>query len=149
MGLLCAAQGVQAKPHAVIRWASHGVPHIKASNWTNLGFGYGYALASMDICPVADQYVTVRAQRSRFFGPDATWVFRGNGATQTNLNSDLFFQRINDTQVVEELLGRDPPQGPRREVRAIVRGYVAGYNRYLDKVGVTTSRTRRAAARRG
>jgi acyl-homoserine-lactone acylase len=136
MGLLCAAQGVQAKPHAVIRWASHGVPHIKASNWTNLGFGYGYALASMDICPVADQYVTVRAQRSRFFGPDATWVFRGNGATQTNLNSDLFFQRINDTQVVEALLGHDPPQGPRREVRAIVRGYVAGYDRYLDEVGV-------------
>jgi acyl-homoserine lactone acylase PvdQ len=50
MGLLCAGQGAQAKPHAVIRWASHGVPHIKASNWTNLGFGYGYALASMDIC---------------------------------------------------------------------------------------------------
>jgi acyl-homoserine-lactone acylase len=133
---LCMAQAAAAKPHAVIRWASHGVPHIKATNWTNLGFGYGYALASMDICPVADQYVTVRAQRSRFFGPDETWTFHGNGATQTNLNSDVFFQRINDTQVVEKLLARQAPQGPRREVRAIVRGYVAGYNRYLARTGV-------------
>jgi acyl-homoserine-lactone acylase len=136
LGALCLAQSAQAAPHAVIRWASHGVPHIKATSWKNLGFGYGYALASMDICPVADQYVTVRAQRSRFFGPDATWVFHGNGATQTNLNSDIFFQRINDTQVVEKLLTQAPPQGPRPQVRAIVRGYVAGYNRYLAKTGV-------------
>src|SRR4051812_37472589 len=107
--VLLAALGVsapaQAKPHkrglhATIRWASHGIPHIKADSWADLGYGYGYALASLDICPVADQYVTVRAQRSRFFGPDATWVFRGNSAVQKNLNSDFFFQRINDRKDV-------------------------------------------------
>src|SRR4051795_5837901 len=124
---LSAVPAAAAPPHAVIRWASHGVPHIKATSYRNLGYGYGYALASLDLCPVADQYVTVRAQRSRFFGPDATWVFHGNGATQTNLNSDLFFQRINDRKDVEKLMAQPPPQGPRPAVRRIVKGYVAGY----------------------
>src|SRR5438552_747962 len=81
---------------ATIRWASHGIPHILAKNWAGLGFGYGYALASQDLCTIADSYVTVRAQRSRFFGPESSWVFHGNSTTNNNLNSDFFFQKIID-----------------------------------------------------
>ena len=121
---------------ATIRRTSHGIPHILASDFAGLGYGYGYAFATDNICVMAEQYVTVDAQRSRFFGPDATWTFEGNGFTAQNLNSDFFFQQIIDDQRVEKLTSLAPPAGPRQEVKDAVRGYVAGYNRYLAEVGV-------------
>jgi len=135
-----AADAAKRKPaklpvKATIRWASHGIPHILAKDWEGIGYGYGYALAKLAICPVADQYMTVRGERSRFIGPRATWTMGGNGATQTNLNSDFFFKKIIDKQTVEKLVAQEPPHGPRPELREGVRGYVAGYNRYLADVG--------------
>jgi len=55
---------------AEIRRTEYGIPHILAHNWTGLGFGTGYAFAQDNICTIARDYVTVDAQRSRFFGPD-------------------------------------------------------------------------------
>ena len=40
-----------------------------------------------NLCEMADTYVTVRAERSRFFGPDGSIRARGNGATFNNLDS--------------------------------------------------------------
>ena len=57
--------------HATIRTTSHGIPHILASNFAGLGYGYGYVAAKENICVLADTYVTVNAERSRWFGPDA------------------------------------------------------------------------------
>ena len=63
--------------------------------------------------------MTVRAERSRFFGADKTGRFEGNGTTVNNLNSDFFFQRIIDTKVVEKLLARRrrTGRGPRSRRR--------------------------------
>jgi acyl-homoserine-lactone acylase len=38
--------------------------------------------------------------------------------------------------VVEGLVSQPPPNGPRAEVKDLVRGYAAGYNRYLRDTGV-------------
>ena len=57
--------------HATIRTTSHGIPHILASNFAGLGYGYGYVAAKANICVLADTYVTANAERSRWFGPDA------------------------------------------------------------------------------
>jgi acyl-homoserine-lactone acylase len=122
--------------HATIRRTTHGVPHILADDFAGLGYGYGYSLAQDNICVVADTYVTVDAERSRYFGPDGSYVSGGNGATNNNLNSDFFYQRIIDDGRIDHLLSLDPPQGPRPEVKELVRGYVAGYNRYLAETGV-------------
>ena len=46
---------------------------------------------------MANDYVTVEAQRSQYFGPEGTYFERGSGATVTNLDSDLFYQQIIDT----------------------------------------------------
>ena len=54
---------------AQIRYTTGGIPHILAHNWPDLGFGYGYAFAQDNICTMANDYVTVEAQRSRYFGP--------------------------------------------------------------------------------
>ncbi|WP_229685817.1 penicillin acylase family protein [Longimycelium tulufanense] len=120
---------------ADIRYTEYGVPHIKAANFAGLGYGYGFAAAKDNICALADIYLTVGAERSRYLGPDAS----GNtayGAAQSNLNSDLYFRQVNDSGVVERVLDAPPPVGPRAEVRELIRGYVAGYNRYLRDTGV-------------
>ena len=85
---------------------------------------------------LAETYVTVNAERSRYFGPDASYTQGGNGATQTNLNSDFFYQRIKDSGAIADLLALEPPRGPRPEIKEAVRGYVAGYNRWLRDTGV-------------
>jgi acyl-homoserine-lactone acylase len=120
---------------ATIKYTDYGVPHITGASFGDLGFGYGYAFAKDNICTMADQYVTVRAQRSKFFGSDGTYVQRGNGTTVKNLDSDFFWQRIIDDHVVEKLFDRQPPLGPREDIREGVRGYVAGWNKYLDDIG--------------
>ena len=97
LGLLAALAGVlpaalPARPHAAprvqslpgadranvaIRRTAHGIPHIVGSNFRNLAYGYGYAFAQDNICTIASSYVTVRAERSRFFGPEEQLEVRG------------------------------------------------------------------------
>jgi acyl-homoserine-lactone acylase len=120
---------------AKITRTAHGIPNIQADSWRGLGYGYGYAFAEDNVCEMADTYVTVRAQRSRFFGPDGSYESRGNGATINNLDSDFFYQRIIDARTVEKLMSRKPPVGPKPGLVEVIRGYVAGYNRYLRETG--------------
>ena len=136
LAVACAAAPSAAAYDVVIRRTAHGIPHILAKDWKDLGYGYGYAFAEDNICTIAASYVTVDAQRSRYFGADKSWRFEGNGSVVNNLNSDFFFQRIKDARVVEGLLAKPPPQGPLPQIRAGVEGYVAGYNAYLREVGV-------------
>jgi acyl-homoserine-lactone acylase len=120
---------------ATIKYSQYGIPHITGKTFGDLGYGYGYAFAKDNVCTMADQYVTVRAERSKFFGTDGTYIQRGNGTTVKNLDSDFFWQRIIDDQVVEKLMARKPPLGPRDDIRDGVKGYVAGWNQYLDDIG--------------
>lgn len=122
--------------HATIRETSYGIPRILAHNWGGIGYGYGYALASEQICTIADSYVTVDAQRSRYFGPDGNWLMGGNGFRFNNLDSDFFFQKVIDDKTIPKLLKLKPPLGPKPQIMQAVRGYVAGYNAYLKKTGV-------------
>ncbi len=115
---------------AQVRYTTGGVPHILAHDWTSLGFGYGYAFAQDNLCTMANDYVTVEAQRSRYFGPTGVDIERGNGVVVTNLNSDLFYQQIIDSGVVQKLAQALSPMEQRVEA-----GYVRGYNAYLAHVG--------------
>ncbi|MBV9379829.1 MAG: penicillin acylase family protein [Streptosporangiaceae bacterium] len=115
---------------AQIRYTTGGIPHIVAHDWASLGFGYGYAFATDNLCTMANDYITVEAQRSAYFGPKATYVQRGNGVIVSNLDSDLFFQQIINSGVVQHLAtALSPPE------RQLESGYVAGYNAYLAHVG--------------
>jgi acyl-homoserine-lactone acylase len=129
------SRAAASKYDVTIRTTEYGIPHIEAKDYPSLGYGYGYSVAKETICTLADTYTTVRAQRSRFFGPDLGYVFRGNGASVNNLNSDLFFQQIIDDKRVEKLLAATGVGAPRPEVRQAVAGYVDGYNRWLKDVG--------------
>jgi acyl-homoserine-lactone acylase len=128
-----AAAATDGRYSAEIRRTTGGVPHIKARDYGSLGFGYAYAYAQDQACRFADIMVTVDARRSRWFGPDAS--YGDLGGQTNNLSSDFFFQRIKDAQIVERLARARPPQGPDRHVRAVVRGFVAGWNAYLRRTG--------------
>jgi acyl-homoserine-lactone acylase len=119
---------------SIVRTA-YGIPHITASDYGSLGFGYGYAFASDDLCTMADDYVTVEGERSRYFGPDATSVQVGGPPTK-NVESDFYWKSIAADGTVAKLLA--PTSGPGAvlpQVRRIVEGYVAGYDAYLASVG--------------
>ncbi|MGY2438351.1 bifunctional acylase PvdQ [Pseudomonas sp. SDO52101_S400] len=106
---------------ADIRRTSFGVPHIRAENERGLGFGIGYAYAQDNLCLLANEIVTVNGERSRYFGPEQLTV-----EERENRVSDVFFQWLNTPQAVNAFWQAQPV-----EVRDLVQGYAAGYNRYL------------------
>lgn len=111
---------------AIIRWTEHGIPHIMASDYQGLGYGQGYAFAEQNVCVLADAIVTVRGERSRWFGPAAS-----TSDGKNNLGSDLFYTEQDQAGAVQRLLAATGPLAPSAQARALIRGYAAGYNRYL------------------
>ncbi|MFG1640954.1 penicillin acylase family protein [Amycolatopsis sp. NPDC049252] len=119
---------------AVLRYTEHGIPHIVAKDFSGLGYGYGFAAATDNVCELANIYLTVSAQRSKYFGPEGGG-YPSLSEAGGNLHSDLFFQQLNDSHVVDKLVAQPAPLGPRPEVREIVSGYVRGFNAYLARTG--------------
>ncbi|MEV0183311.1 penicillin acylase family protein [Streptomyces sp. NPDC050625] len=133
------AQPAQRQEHpshgglsAVIRYTEYGIPHILAKNYAGLGFGTGWAQAADQVCTLADGFVTLRGERSRYFGPDAATDLSLSSAT-TNLASDLYFRGVRDAGTVNGLFAEPAPLGPTGEVRDLMRGFAAGYNAWLRK----------------
>ncbi|MFD7001034.1 penicillin acylase family protein [Streptomyces mirabilis] len=129
---------------AVIRYTEYGIPHIVAKDYANLGFGDGWAQAADQVCTLADGFVTVRGERSRYFGPDATPDGSLSSAT-TNLSNDLYFKGVREAGTVEKLLAEPAPQGPGQQVKDLMRGWAAGYNAWLHQNPVKDPACRDAA----
>ena len=72
-----------------IRRTSIGVPHVLAKNYVALSYGLGYAYAQDSACEIAQHWVRLNGELSQFFGPD-----------DGNLESDLFWQRIKDDDII-------------------------------------------------
>ncbi|MET3134063.1 acyl-homoserine-lactone acylase [Oxalobacteraceae bacterium GrIS 1.11] len=111
---------------AEIRRTSFGVPHIKANDEGGLGYGVGYAYAQDNLCLLADEIVTVNGERSKYFGPDGSKPM----SDVPNLQTDYFYRLLNDADAVNTAW-----QQQSAPIQALVSGYVAGYNRYLDQLG--------------
>jgi len=108
---------------ADIRRTSFGVPHIRADNERGLGYGIGYAYAQDNLCLLANEVVTVNGERSRYFGAQQFTV-----EERENQVSDVFFNWLNTSQAVDAFWQSQPG-----EVRDLMQGYVAGYNRSLKE----------------
>ena len=134
-GGMAAAQSGDDAYDVQIRRTDNGIPHIEAADYASLGFGYGLAFAEDNICTAADFYITVNGERSKFFGPDGRWTFQGNGTSFNNLDTDFYFQAVNEAGIIEGHLAQAPPLGPRPEINEAVVGYVDGYNAYLASIG--------------
>ncbi|MFD5624619.1 penicillin acylase family protein [Streptomyces sp. NPDC127072] len=121
---------------AVVRYTEYGIPHIVAKDYSNLGFGTGWAQAADQVCTLADGFVTLRGERSRYFGPDAAPDGSLSSAAR-NLSSDLYFRGVREARTVEKLLAEPAPRGPSRDVEDLMRGWAAGYNAWLAQNRVT------------
>lgn len=137
------------RPHggglsATVRYTEYGIPHIVAKDYTNLGFGTGWAQAADQVCTLADGFLTVRGERSRWFGPDAAPDGSLSSATE-NLASDLYFRGVREARTVEKLLATPAPAGPSKDVEDAMRGWAAGYNAWLGQNRVTDPACKGAA----
>jgi acyl-homoserine-lactone acylase len=101
---------------ATIRWTEYGVPHVRADDWGSLGYGVAYAIATDGVCTLAREFVNVRGEQSKFFGPD-----------EGRREADVFHKSFITEQALEKSMARTPS-----EMQRLLDGYVAGYNRYLS-----------------
>lgn len=106
---------------ATVRWTSYGIPHVRASNWGSLGYGYGFAFARDNLCVLASDVVEANGELSRYFGP-------GSG----NLQSDFVWALYNSDAVAQS--SWDRLDGDSQE---LLRGYARGYNRFLTDTGIS------------
>lgn len=130
------ARAARSGFQATIVRTTGGIPHITARSFGSLGYGYGYAFASDNLCTMAEGYLTVEAQRARYLGPDGTYRETLTGDAVSNLRSDFFWRSVISRRVIAHLLSvRSGPGAVAPQVRELMAGYVAGYNRYLASVG--------------
>jgi acyl-homoserine-lactone acylase len=113
---------------------SHGIAHVRAGDFRGLGYGLAYAYAQDNVCMFADTLLSVRGERSEFFGSDARATQRTNGEYGAasdfidlkNEDSDFFFKGYLDPEQLQAGFEKAS-----QEARDYLEGYVAGYNRYL------------------
>ena len=123
LSLPAVAQTPATDVSADIRRTTFGVPHIRAADERGLGYGIGYAYAQDNLCLLANEVVTVNGERSKYFGPEQLTLDE-----RDNLSSDVFFTWLNNPEAVAAFWQAQTP-----EVRHLVEGYVAGYNRQLSE----------------
>ena len=125
----CATPPAGDAPAATITRTTHGVAHISAPDMQTLAYGVAYAHAQDNVCQTAEQLVTVRGERARFFGGGAGRGLLGLRSLP-NEQIDLFIAAHMDDAALARAW-----QGASADAQAMVRGYAAGYNRYLADRG--------------
>jgi acyl-homoserine-lactone acylase len=100
---------------AEIRWTSYGIPHVKATEWGGLGYGFAYATATDAVCTIARDVIMVNGELTKHFGA-------GDG----NRESDVFHRAVLADTTVRAF---DKTQSANSN--RFSAGYVAGYNRFL------------------
>lgn len=116
---------------AVVRWTSHGIPHVLADDVPSAIYGQGYAFAQLNGCVLADQVLKVRSERASFLGP---------GDDEEHVRSDLvlkFLKVYDNAQAnIDELSARAADGDAKaEELVGVLEAYVAGYNDYIATHG--------------
>src|SRR5688572_8626989 len=96
-----AAQAEAKKPVATsadvtITRTAQSIPNIVAKDFAGGGYGVGFAMAEDNVCTLADMWLTLRGRRAMHFGPNAA-------------NSDLYYQWVNETAPLQEMIDAPPP----------------------------------------
>ena len=120
------SDGDSSTYNAEIRRTAMGVPHIKADSWAGVGYGSGYAQAEDNLCTMADSFLTYRGERSQYFGGSALLAYSSTIGQPRNIDSDFFHRHVLSADVVGTMAAAQP-----ENLRKMVEGFAAGYNRYL------------------
>ncbi len=100
-----------------------GVPHVVGKNLRSASYGIAYAYAQDNLCIIADRFMTVAGERSKYLGADGA---SAPGSTLTNLRSDFFYRNVLDQAALDLAFAKAGSL-----TNEGVAGYVAGYNRFL------------------
>jgi acyl-homoserine-lactone acylase len=112
-----------------VTFTAHGVPHVVAKDFYGLGYGYAYAVAKIDLCPLAQVFVDAGGRRAETFGSADKAVNPILGRPTDNLVADLASHLlVDDAAMNEQRAGLAP------HTKALVEGYAAGFNRYLADI---------------
>lgn len=103
---------------------SYGVVHVKARDYEGLGYGFAYAHATDNFCLMAKHLVTVNGEQSKYFGIA--------GEAVGNLGSDFYARYYYSVDATV----RQRFEVISTAAKALIRGYVAGYNGYLSNTPV-------------
>ncbi len=115
--------------HATVVRTTYGLPHIQASDYASLGYGYGYAFAQDNLCTMMEDFVAIRGERSKYWGGDGTYPLWAVGVNPNNIDSDFFWKFMADDEAVERFRNAAAP-----EIRQLVHGFVDGFNRYIEEL---------------
>ncbi|MEM7676819.1 MAG: penicillin acylase family protein, partial [Myxococcota bacterium] len=111
---------VRTKIDVTVRTTDFGIPHIKAKDYTSLGYGLGYAYARDNLCLLARAITEARGDGAKFFGTSGF-----------NLPNAVVFKWLSRPANIERFFNAQP-----KKIQRAIRGYAAGYNRWLTEVGV-------------
>lgn len=121
---------------------SNGVPHVTAKDWGSLGYGFGYTIAQDNLCTMAAAFVTLRAERSRYFGAGGKAPHLGALEAASNLDSDFLFRLVVDADELADFRDRQDPK-----FTHLVAGYAEGYSRYVAEIKAGEHSSRHADCR--
>ncbi len=121
----CATAPAPGSRSVTIERTTYGIAHVSAADDEGIGYGVGYAYAQDNLCQTAEQLLTLRGERTRYLGTDGSGEL-GLGRLP-NPQIDLFIRAHMDDAALERAAATTGP-----ELQAALRGYVAGYNRYLQ-----------------
>ncbi len=121
IGCAASSQAANSKPdyQVQVQRTSYGIPHIQATDWGSLGYGYGYAFAQDNVCVLAREVLAANGTQSRHFG-------------SSTLNSDRVYRMVNSQSRVDAAWAVID-----QETRDLLTGYADGFNRYLRDTGVS------------
>lgn len=100
----------------------YGIPHITASDWGSAGYGVGLAYAQDNYCLLMRQILFASGESTQWLGD------QGNEA------SDLLFKLLSGDEATLRAEWYDPQPD---NVKEVINGYIAGYNRYFRDTGVS------------
>ena len=124
----CATEPAAGSRSVTIERTTYGIAHITAPDYEGVAYGVAYAHAQDNVCQTAEHLLTARGERSLFLGPQATGEL-GLGRLP-NAQIDLFVRAHMDDAALARAAAATS-----EEVKASLRGSIAGYNRYLQDTG--------------
>ncbi|SDE09025.1 acyl-homoserine-lactone acylase [Variovorax sp. CF079] len=124
----CASNPAPGSRSVTIERTTYGIAHITAPDYEGIAYGVAYAHAQDNVCQTAEHLLTVRGERAQFLGAQATGEL-GLGRLP-NTQIDLFVRAHMDDAALARAAAAN-----NEDVKASLRGYVAGYNRYLQDAG--------------
>ena len=121
----CASTPAPGSRSVQIERTTYGVAHVNAPDYEGIGYGVAYAYAQDNVCMTAEHMLTLRGERSQYLGAQGTGEL-GLGRLP-NPQIDLFIRAHMDDAALARA-----NEAASADLQASVRGYVAGYNRYLQ-----------------